>query len=392
MLLRILFILIPTLLLPSIYLTWRFRRTLNTVWQKVLVFLPAVTLLIIGFILATNRSYSPKEYEAVGLLTITILVYASMLLILALCCLAGRVFKRWANVEKAFWGIGIACCIVLLGVSLYSYHYGIYKLQTTHEDLYFDDLPEAFDNYRIVFFTDYHLGTYGDKTKFPRRVIDAIIREKGDIVLCGGDLINYDTKEILPFIHELKRIKAPDGVYTVMGNHDYQIHRKWSSQLAQTNSVQKFKGLHKAIKWRLLLNESCFIRRGSDSIAIIGVENDGRPPFPELGDLPKALRNVPDSLKRKPFFKILITHDPTHWRRKVLPETDIQLTLAGHTHAGQFQLGKSSPVAKVYKEWGGLYESGDRKLFVSKGIGQALLNFRLGAWPEINVITLHCRK
>jgi len=283
-------------------------------------------------------------------------------------------------------------CVVLLGVSLYSYCYGIYKLQTTHENLYFEDLPETFDNYRIVFFTDFHLGTYGSNTKFPRKVVDAIIKEKGDIVLFGGDLINYDTKEILPFMHELKRVKSPDGVYTIMGNHDYQIHRKWLSRLAQANSIQKFKGLHKAMRWQLLLNEASFIKRGSDSIAIVGVENDGKPPFPELGDLAKALRNVPDSLNGKPFFKILLTHDPTHWRRKVLPETDIQLTLAGHTHAGQFQLGNSSPVANVYEEWGGVYEDGARKLFVSKGIGQALLNFRLGAWPEINVITLHRKK
>ena len=144
--------------------------------------------------------------------------------------------------------------------------------------------------------------------------------------------------------------------------------------------------------WHLLLNESAIIKREQDSIAIVGVENDGKPPFPELGDLRKALQNVPDSLRERPFMKILLTHDPTHWRRKVLPETDIQLTLSGHTHACQLQIGSYSPAAGIYKEWGGLYEEQGRRLFVSKGIGQALLNMRIGAWPEINVITLHCKK
>ena len=134
--------------------------------------------------------------------------------------------------------------------------------------------------------------------------------------------------------------------------------------------------------WQLLLNENRLIVRGNDSIAIIGVENDGKPPFPAMGDLPRATSGT-DRL-----FKLLLSHDPSHWRRKVLPDTDIQLTLSGHTHAMQFRLGGFSPSAWIYPEWGGLYTENGRGLYVNMGIGSVMIPYRFGAWPEISVITL----
>ena len=146
------------------------------------------------------------------------------------------------------------------------------------------------------------------------------------------------------------------------------------------------------MNWDLLLNEHRIIRQGRDSIALVGVENDGKPPFPERGDLKKALAGIPgygqgnDSTH---MFKVLLSHDPTHWRRKVLPQTDIQLTLSGHTHGMQFMLFGWSPSKFFYPEWKYMYHEGERGLYVSLGIGGALIPFRFGAWPEINVITLH---
>ena len=392
MLLRIFIILIVLTVGPTVFLTWRFGKVLDTAWKKVAAFLPTILLPAIGIWFVTNRVYTPEEYHAVGLVTIIALTWTAIVVVLATGCIAGLVLRRIPHIEKLLIGLSIAACILLAGISSYGYIRGIYHLQTTHDELTIDDLPPSFEGYRLLFFSDFHLGTYAGKTAFPHQVIDEIIKQNADIILFGGDLINYDTKEIDNYITELKRLKAPDGVYAIMGNHDYQVHRKWDSKTAQTRSDTKLEEILQSANWHLLLNESAIIKREQDSIAIVGVENDGKPPFPELGDLRKALQNVPDSLRERPFMKILLTHDPTHWRRKVLPETDIQLTLSGHTHACQLQIGSYSPAAGIYKEWGGLYEEQGRRLFVSKGIGQALLNMRIGAWPEINVITLHCKK
>lgn len=147
--------------------------------------------------------------------------------------------------------------------------------------------------------------------------------------------------------------------------------------------VKDLQRRERSFGWNLLINNHDIIHRKKDSIAIIGVENDGRPPFPSLGDLPKATKGI-----GKGTFSILLSHDPTHWRREVLPKTDIQLTLSGHTHAGQFKVFGWSPVAFVYDEWSGAYSEGKQILNVSDGIGAVMFPFRFGAWPEVNVITL----
>ena len=140
-----------------------------------------------------------------------------------------------------------------------------------------------------------------------------------------------------------------------------------------------------------MLNDHLYIRRGQDSIAIVGVENDGNPPFPQRADLPRALKGIPATHEGLPFFKILLSHDPSHWRRSVLPDTDIQITLSGHTHGGQLLIGGFHPISLVSSEWAGTYREGPRMLFVSTGLGEALFTFRYGVWPEIDVLTLQKR-
>ena len=392
MLLHIFTILLPCFLLSTLLLVWRFRNMLKPFWKKAVAFLPGVLLPLWGMSLVAHRTFSPEEYKAVGFATIVILGSAAMVMIMALGCLVGRMLRRIAYAEKTVIVLSVACCVLLAVVCCYGYNKGIYHLRVTKEELTFDDLPASFDGYRIVFFSDFHLGTYATDATFPHKVTEALMKEQGDIILFGGDLINYDPRELQPFIKEMERLHAPDGVYAVMGNHDYQVHRKWSSPEACRRSVQELEGLIEKSGWKLLLNASSVVVRDTDSIAVVGVENDGNPPFPSLGDLGKALAGVPDSLHHQSFFKILVSHDPTHWKRRVLPDTDIQLTLSGHSHACQLQIGHYSPAAWVYKEWGGLYREEKHCLFVSKGIGEALLNFRFGAWPEINVITLRCKK
>lgn len=390
----ILTLLIGFLLIPSLYLAWRFHGIWKKSWIAYVCFpAPSILLLVMGFLLDANRTYSSSEYNIAGTYILTILTFALVQFLFALFCLIGNPFrKRFPKAEKCIRWTGLGLCFLIAAATIFANQWGIYHLRTTHDDIVLEDLPPSFDGYKMVLFTDFHLGTYGTDTAFPHKVINTLLAEKPDLIAFGGDLVNYDTNEVLPFLSELKRLKAPNGVVAIMGNHDYQINRHWNSPLAQRNSVLKLQNLIRMSGWNLLLNSAYIINKGNDSIAIVGVENDGNPPFPELGDLPKSLRSVPDSLHGRPFLKILLSHDPTHWRRKVLPQTDIQLTLSGHTHASQFQIGSFSPSSWVYREWGGWYHENTRHLFVSKGLGEAFLNARIGAWPEINVITLHCKK
>lgn len=183
-------------------------------------------------------------------------------------------------------------------------------------------------------------------------------------------------------------MKAPFGIYAVLGNHDYMNYRHWATGNDRKADIQRLISLEKKMGWKVLLNENSVVRHQTDSMAIIGVENDGKPPFPARADLPRAQKGL-----QADCFSILLSHDPTHWRRAVLPTTNIPLTLSGHTHGMQLQFGHFSPASWFYPEWGGPYtitERGiPRTLYVSLGTGEVLLPFRLGAWPEINVIILH---
>ena len=202
-------------------------------------------------------------------------------------------------------------------------------------------LPKSFDGYRVVQLSDIHIGT----------------------------------EEVIPFQHILKEVCARDGVYSVMGNHDYCEYGEDKSKYNIRRNQNVLKYLEEKAGWHLLLNEHVVIRRGYDAIGLIGVENISRPPFPDYGDLHKALGDLP-----KGMFKILLSHDPSHWRRGVLHQTDIALTLSGHTHAGQIRVGRFSPAKWAYNEWGGKYVEDGSMLYVSLGIG-GTVPFRFGAWP-----------
>ena len=243
-------------------------------------------------------------------------------------------------------------------------------------------LPAAFDGYRVLQLSDLHIGTYLRNRRFIDKLVRVVNGQHPDLIVFTGDLVNVSADEVIPFQHSLAQMRARDGVFSIMGNHDYceYIPDNTERNIEKNQTVLKY--LERKIGWRLLLNEHALIRRGSDAIAVIGVENISRPPFPDYGDLRKAMEGLPQGM-----FKILLSHDPSHWRRGVLRQTDIALTLSGHTHAGQLRLGHWSPSRAAYQEWGGKYTEGGSMLYVSTGIG-GTVPFRLGAWPEVNVITL----
>ena len=243
-------------------------------------------------------------------------------------------------------------------------------------------LPASFDGYKVLQLSDIHIGTYLRNRGFIDKLVRVVNEQHADLVVFTGDLVNVSAEEVIPFQHALGQIKAKDGVYSIMGNHDYceNIPVKTERNIEKNQTVLKY--LEGKIGWTLLLNSHVLIRRGEDAIALIGVENISRPPFQDYGDLKKAMAGLPAGM-----FKILLSHDPSHWRRGVLHQTDIALPLSGHTLAGLSRVGHWSASRAGEQGWGGAYEEGGSMLYVSTGIG-GTVPFRIGAWPEVNVITL----
>lgn len=255
------------------------------------------------------------------------------------------------------------------------------RLELKHITFTSPDLPPYFDGYRLVQITDFHLGSFPPGNDFVQKVVDATNNEEPDMILFTGDLVNNQASEVEPYLDTLGQLHASDGIYSIWGNHDYCEYGNNHSIGALKRNRRMLYGYQESLGWHQLMNEHHVVSHGMASIAVIGVENPGQPPFTNRSNLKKAMKGLnPD------MFKILLSHDPHHWRREVVGKK-IQLTLAGHTHAGQLKIGKWTPARMAFKEWGGAYRIGEQMLYVSSGIGGSF-PFRLGAWPELTVITL----
>ncbi|MDE7145644.1 MAG: metallophosphoesterase [Duncaniella sp.] len=262
-----------------------------------------------------------------------------------------------------------------------------YSIDINRVDVEIADLPEKFNGYTIAQISDLHVGTYGNDTSYVAKVVDAVKALHPDVVMFTGDIVNSKTAELEPHTSPLSRLDAPDGVFSILGNHDYGDYSEWPSALAKQENMSLMYELQKNMGWRLLLNETSFVRRGNDSIAIIGVENIGDPPFHVYGSLRKAYPQLGDSIT-----KILLSHNPAHWVDSISGHADVNvpLTLSGHTHAMQMEVLGWSPAEYRYKTWGGLYSDDNQKhqLYVNIGVGTVAIPARIGATPEITLITL----
>ena len=301
--------------------------------------------------------------------------------------------------------VGLIIALLLAAAMVYGYAFGWKHLVTKEVTISCADrLPAAFKGYRIAQISDLHIGTFKNDTAHVRRIVESVNALHPDLIVFTGDLVNFSPDEIKPFQDILSRLSAPDGVVAILGNHDYCLYAPDHSPAASRANTEAVCRIEKEMGWHLLRNESLALSRpinppsanpgavngastAQDAPAallyIIGVENISKPPFPSRGDLGKALAGVPTEA-----FKILLSHDPSHWRREVIghPST-IDLALSGHTHAMQLSLLGLSPSRLFYKEWGGHYQEGPRHLFVCTGTG-GNVPFRLGAWPQISLITL----
>ena len=249
------------------------------------------------------------------------------------------------------------------------------------------DLPEEFNGMTIAQFSDLHTGTFGTDTAFVGRLVDRINALKPDCIAFTGDIVNRQADEAIPFIQTLSRLHARMGVYAILGNHDYGDYSEWPSSEAKKDNMELMKKLQADMGWHLLLNETVMLRQDGDSLALIGVENIGDPPFKVYGSLNKAYPQLSDSVS-----KILLTHNPAHWVDSISdrPDMRVPLSLSGHTHAMQIEMLGWSPAKYRYPTWGGLYNDSDKQhqLYVNIGGGSVGFPARVGATPEITLITL----
>lgn len=289
------------------------------------------------------------------------------------------------------WGkkVGISLSLIIILFAFYGMFVGYQQLEVRQVEYRSKDLPAAFDGYRIVMFSDAHVGTMtGNRQWLMERAVNSMLALSPDMIVFAGDLQNVYPDEIVEHLPQLSRLKAPDGVFSVLGNHDYAIYEPDDSLTKEANA-KKTQALERQAGWTLLMNEHRVIHRGSDSIIIAGMENWGTVKrMPRKGDVAKTLAglNLPSSVTNNPFI-LMLQHDPTAWRELILPQCHAQLTLSGHTHGGQANVFGFSPAAISYENYGGWTYEGSRALFVSTGLG-ALIPFRLGLPGKIVVLTL----
>lgn len=271
---------------------------------------------------------------------------------------------------------------ILYGITKGKYNYKIHRVALT-----FKDLPEAFDGLTITQISDLHVGSFDDETAV-QRGIDLINEQKSDLLFFTGDLVNNLASEMDPWLPHFKKLNAPMGKYSILGNHDYGDYIDWESSITKQNNLEYLKDIHKELGFKLMLNEHIEIEKNTERFSLIGVENWGTGGFTQYGDLEKALSKVQHDA-----FKILLSHDPSHWESQTLNHSKhVHLTLSGHTHGMQFGIEipgiKWSPVKYRYPRWAGLYEEKNKYLYVNRGMGFIGFPGRVGIWPEITVITL----
>lgn len=410
-------------ILSDVYI-WADIRQCNSrkrwAWSNTYAIASFILWIFLGVIVALpRRSVDGGVHAIMWMLTVYLSIYIPKLLYCVFSIL-GRIpllfrSKRWR------WMNYIGCVFAILGFVLI-WHGIIYTrthTQIVNLTVNSKRLPDSFDGYRIVQISDLHLGTWGSNTKFISEFVNSVNNLKPDLIVFTGDLVNQKSEELKPFEKILSKLEAADGVYSVLGNHDYGDYVDWPSAEAKAANLENLKKIQAAAGWKMLNNSHDYLMRIKDgirdSIALLGVENWGEPPFKKYGDLQEAYPSDSKHNLRDNNFKILLTHNPEHWVQEVRKRTNVDLSLSGHTHAMQasFDLfGKRfSPASLRYKTWGGFYtENGigeiedfgnpdstgglernlDKpSLYVNIGAGEVAMPFRIGASnPEITLITL----
>ena len=402
---------IAILLLIEVYAYQAFKTIFKSKW--VAIGYEIISLLIIIFVVYQitqfDRSVGQNKMSlfTAGLLLVTLIPKV----VIALVLFGEDLFRlpmtiiHYFSHPKTFEGhiperrkfvsmIAMGLAAVPFMSLLYGIFVGKYDFRVIKQTVEFDDLPDEFDGFTITQISDVHSGSFDNPEKI-NYAIGLINEQKSDVILFTGDIVNTHATEMHPWIDTFNRIENPKfGKYSVLGNHDYGEYVSWPSAKAKNDNFEAIKDLHRQIGFKLMLNENIKLNKGTDSIALVGVENWGHN-FKQAGDLGKASAGLTAE-----DFKILLSHDPSHWEFEVKNHPKhFQLTLSGHTHGFQFGIEipgiiKWSPVQYVYKQWAGLYKNFEnlgRYIYVNRGLGYHAYPGRVGIWPEITVIELKKR-
>lgn len=372
-----LFLIIDFYLLRSVIIPRRDRRL--TVVFCFIEAIPPIAMAIIGCRAASSGSPSQLYFLSVLMTLVALIAAPTFIYALAhVISLLPRLFHRRPLRGVRITGAIIAAIVMLLCLC------GIFnrkRLTVSQSDIRFSSLPQQFDNYRIVHISDMHLGSFGSDTLFIGSLVDRINGLNPDLILFTGDIVSRHPDEMLPFISTLNRLNSADGIFAVLGNHDYCDYVDYDSEEDRLADRAQLRLRYAESPFVLLNDSTAVVTRGNDSIFISGTENIGQPPFQSYGSIERASAGV-----AKGGFSILLTHDPAAWT----PDRyDYDLTLSGHTHSMQFNLLGISPAGLHHKRWEGLYRDGDHILNINRGIGTVGPLMRIGATPQISLILLH---
>jgi predicted MPP superfamily phosphohydrolase len=397
-------LLIGLFLFVELYSYQAFKTVIKTKWvlQAYLIISAFVVLYVTYNIFQFDRKVgqTPQSLFTLGLFLVVLLPKLVITIVMigedVYRVLVGNYNLIFKNNTQSFLpsrrkfvsqiGLGLAA-IPFLSL-IYGITIGKYNFKVIKQNIFFPDLPEAFDGFTITHISDVHSGSFDNAEKI-NYAIDLINEQKSDILLFTGDIVNAKADEMHPWIDTFNRLEKPAfGKFSILGNHDYGAYLDWDSEKEKAENFIAIKDLHRQIDFKLLLNEHVKIKKDNQEIALIGVENWGKM-FGEFGDINKASNGIAND-----DFKILMSHDPSHWEEVVKNhEKNIQLTLSGHTHGMQFGIEipgwfKWSLAQYMYKQWAGLYENVGRYIYVNRGFGFHAYPGRVGIMPEITVIRL----
>lgn len=383
MIARIFIFIILATLLPDLYIYRRYirHRFDLSLLMRLLWWVPGAAMVAVTLVYAMIDDFAPANLTLFNIYLFMLGLIVVPKLLFVLSSIAGRGVRRMTGGTRN-WGNYFGLLLVLgqLYVLFTGSMAGTDRLRVRRVTISVPNLPKSFYGYRIVQFSDIHLGSM--RSELLERAVEQMNGLRPDMIVFTGDIQNMRPDELTRHTSTLCRLHAKDGVYSVLGNHDYSEYVPKLPMQQRRHNEQLTREFHANVGWQLLLNDHRIIRRGNDSIVIAGEENDGLPPFPSKADLKRTLRGVsPRS------FVVMLQHDPSAWRRSILPGSNVQLTLSGHTHGGQMSLFGLRPTNLTGREDDGLYQEAGRALFVSTGLG-GFVPFRFNMDPEVVEITL----
>lgn len=394
MIARDILLFLALIILPYLYLDLRYYHRKKVWWKRLLWWMPCVGMVVYAYYLTMERDFIPDNSRIfilygflflMGLVIIPMWTFSVCSLLGKGCSLIVRKCKKHPKKKPHNYGrlLGVLSVPCVWFVLFWGTFVGFCELEVNQETYVSNDLPKAFDGYRIVLFSDAHVGSFLKHNSWLlQRDVDSINAQKPDLIVFAGDLQNIQPQELYPHIDVLKQLKAKDGVYSVLGNHDYAEYLGIDEAMKIANCRETV-SLERQMGWNVLINEHSTIEREKSHIILAGMENDGDGKrFPQKGNVTKTLENVADG-----DFILMLEHDPSAWRRKIVKDGRAQLTLSGHTHKMQFSLFGWCPLSLTGKEYNGWYTEGTQQLFVTAGLG-GLIPFRFGATGEIVVLTL----